>query len=154
MRRAAALAVVAALAGCGGGDDPKGPLAWKDDPQVFISKARTSDRVVLGTVRNVGLRDELTLDASRLRVKDAEGRDVEAYGQYIGSYAHGLYGAYQKPSRLPDDEARRLGLKIKLKPGTTAPLYVAFRTRPGLKAPFHVEYGSGSLPVPEKARRE
>ena len=153
MRRAAALAVVA-LAGCGGSGDPTGPLAWKGEPDLFISKARASDRVLLGTVRNVGVRDELALDASRLTVKDADGRDVEAYGQYIGAYAHGLYGAYQRPSRLPEDEARRLGLRIKLKPGTSAPLYVAFRTRPGLKPPFRVEYGKGSLPVPEKARRE
>lgn len=157
MRGAAAVALAAALAaGCGGSKDAtpdRGPLAWVGTPQVFVASSSGDERVLMGQVRNRGLREEMTFDAEKLVVRDAQGREVESQGRFIATYAHGLYGAFQQPSALPESELRRLGLRVRMKPGTDRPLYVAFRLRPGLKPPLRIDYGSGSLPVPEKVRR-
>lgn len=147
MRRLAlALAAAGALAGCGG--DHVQPLTWKGSPRAVTPSTLPDDRVVIGTVRNSTLRTEIRLDASALRVVDAAGRRVRAHAQFIASYAHGLYGAYQRPARVEESELLRLGLRLRLKPGREAPLYVAYRLRPGLTPPLHVEYRGGTLPLP------
>jgi hypothetical protein len=102
----------------------------------------------MGKVRNTSIRDEFRVDASALRVVDADGRPVQAHAQFIASYAHGLYGAYQKPKREETSELLRLGIKLRLAPGREAPLYVAYRMRPGLKLPLHVTYPKGTLSLP------
>jgi hypothetical protein len=145
---AAAGAVAAVLAGCGSAADRVQPLEWKGTPVSVKPPRLPRDRVVLGQVRNTSLRDEIRLDASSLRVVDSAGRRVPAHAQFIASYAHGLYGAYQRPRRVEESELLRLGLRLRLKPGREAPLYVAYRLRPGLRPPLHVEYPSGKLSLP------
>ncbi len=155
-RRGAAAAgvVVVVLAGCGSKPADEARLAWKSTPAAFSPKALPTDRVVLGTVRNASKQARLVLSASEVHVVDAAGRRLKGSAQFIASYAHGLYGAYQKPVDVEEPELLRLGLKIKLAPGRTAPLYVSYRLRPGLKLPVHVDYGSGTLPLPSRAKTD
>ncbi len=155
LRRGAAggLALIV-LAGCGATPTDQAWLTWKSRPAAFSPRTLPTDRVVLGTVRNASKRAWLVLDASQVHVVDAGGRRLRGSAQFIASYAHGIYGAYQKPVDVEESELLRLGLKIKLAPGRTAPLYVSYRLRPGLKLPVHVDYGSGTLPLPARAKTD
>jgi hypothetical protein len=158
VRRLAALGVAALLlAGCGGSGEGGGkpaaardPLAWARAPLLFRATGLPNDRVLLGTVRNRSGR-AVHLVSSRIAVQDAAGRRLRAWGQYIAGYAHGLYGAYQKPHPLPPGELRRLGLEIDLGPGRTAPLAVAYRLVRSTRGPLRVDYGAGTLSVPARA---
>jgi hypothetical protein len=147
------LACAALLGGCGGSrrEDGANPLQWARAPLMFRATGLPRDRVVLGTVRNRSGR-AVHLVAARVTVRDAAGRRLRSWGQYIAGYAHGLYGAYQKPHPLPPGELRRLGLEIDLAPGRTAPLAVAFRLAPSTRAPVRIDYGPGTLAVPARAR--
>ena len=149
---APALALVL-LGGCGGGDDNGGrfgPLEWEKQPLVSRATNLRSDRVLVGNVRNESFR-EVKLDAGNLMVRDSEGRRLRANAQFTAAFAHGLYGAYQKPNPLPEEERRRLGQIVTIKSGSTAPLVVAFRLRRGIRIPLRVDYGKGFLPVPSRA---
>jgi hypothetical protein len=146
-RIALAVPVLLALADCGAGERVS-PLEWQGKPLSVVPPTLPTDHIVMGKVRNTSIRDEFRVDASALRVVDADGRPVQAHAQFIASYAHGLYGAYQKPKREETSELLRLGIKLRLAPGRDAPLYVAYRMRPGLKLPLHVTYPKGTLSLP------
>ena len=159
MRTAAALAAaasIAALAGCGGGSskgatgDGRPPLAWKAPPQAYRPADLPNDRVVLAAVRNVSDKP-VQLDAAKLVVRDADGHVLRSSGRYIAGYAHGLYGAFQKPDPLPPDELKRMGIRITLQPGRTAPVYVAWRLGSGSRGPATVDLGPARLKLPSKA---
>jgi hypothetical protein len=49
---------------------------------------------------------------------------------------------------LPEAELERIGRQLRLEPGSTAPLSVAWRLAAGGKAPARIEYGAGWLPIP------
>jgi hypothetical protein len=72
----------------------------------------------------------------------------------VAAYAHGLYGAWQKPSQLPPGELSRLGQVIDVRPGAVVPLAVAFRLGSGTRPPLRVDYGPGTLRLPPRARSE
>ncbi|GAC1321412.1 MAG: hypothetical protein NVSMB25_15070 [Thermoleophilaceae bacterium] len=149
MRRAAlaaTCALAAALGGCGSGG-AAAPLAWHGLPQAFRQHDLPNDRVVLASVQNRS-RKPLRLEAARLVVRDRDGRVLQSSAQFIGSYAHGLYGAFQKPHPLPPQELSRLGLAISLAPHAVAPLTVAWRLAPGSREPATVDYGAGTLRLP------
>jgi hypothetical protein len=120
---------------------------------MFRAAGLPRDRVVLGTVRNRS-GQPVHLVAARIRVRDAGGRPVRAWGRYVAAYSHGLYGAFQKPSELPPGELSRLGLVIDVRPGKVVPLAVAFRLSPATRPPLRVDYGPGTLRLPERARSE
>jgi hypothetical protein len=152
---AGGLASLLVLGGCGGGKPaaPRDPLVWARSPQMFRANGMPSDRVVLGTVRNRS-HQRVRLVAARIRVRDAGGQPVQAWGRYVAAYAHGLYGAWQKPSQLPPGELSRLGEVIELKAGAVVPLAVAFRLRSATRPPLRVDYGPGTLRLPMRARPE
>lgn len=143
------------LAGCGGqaGTGGRGQLTWKGTPLLFRATHLPDDRVLIGSVRNRSGR-AVHLVAAAVGVRDAGGASLRAYAQFSNSYAHGLYGAYQKPTPLPPDEIIRLGGVTTLPPGATAPLTVAFRITSRTRRPLRIDYGSGWLPVPARTRRE
>lgn len=153
---AAGACALAALTGCGsgsgsgGGGAAKDPLTWQTPPRAFRPPDLRSDRVVVARVRNRSS-ETVRLDASEIVVRDAGGRRLRGFGQYIATFARGLYGAYQKPDPLPPDELRRLGLRITLAPGRTAPLVVTWRLAPGSREPATVDYGPGTLTLPRGA---
>lgn len=151
---AAALALGIAAAGCGSGSDDKGggaPLAWVGGPQVFRPATLPNDRIAVGTVRNTSSKS-LKLSVTRIVVRDAAGRRLVSTAQFAAGYAHGLYGAYQKPDPVPPGELKRLGLVIALAPGKTSPLAVAWTIPKGAKLPASVDYGSGRLTLPTRAK--
>ena len=150
----AAMAAGAVMAGCGSDDDKASgaPLAWTKEPVAYVSEDLPNDRVILAQVRNRSS-DPVHLVASKIVVRDAAGRVLRSHGQYIAGYAHGLYGAYQKPARVESSESRRLGLDITLPPGKVAPLAVAWRLKPGSREPATVDYGEGKLTLPRRTAR-
>lgn len=157
MSRAAAAVAGAALAvaGCGGGAGARHSegLEWKKEPLLFRATHLPSDRVLTGTVENRSKRS-LHIVAADIRVRDVHGAALRSYAQFINSYAHGLYGAYQKPKPLPPNELSRLGLVVTLPPGSVIPLTVAYRVTSKTRTPLRVDYGAGWLAVPSRARRQ
>ncbi len=159
MIRGALAPALAALAigtvtGCGGdGSSAVGSLGWKGEPELFRPDRLPDDRVLIGEVRNDSLR-RVSLRAGDVDVVDGGGRPLDSTVRFVGSFAHGLYGVFQQPDPLPPDEQKRLGLTVALEAGQTAPLSVAFRLVDGARGPFEVDYGTGSLPVPERVRIE
>ena len=157
MRRAAAAVAGAALAvarlrrGCG--RPARQGLEWKKEPLLFRATHLPSDRVLTGTVENRSKRS-LHIVAADIRVRDVHGAALRSYAQFINSYAHGLYGAYQKPKPLPPNELSRLGLVVTLPPGSVIPLTVAYRLTAGDPDAPARRLRCGSLAVPSRARHE
>ena len=120
---------------------------------MFRASHLPSDRVLTGTVENRSKRS-LHIVAADVRVRDAHGAALRSDAQFINSYAHGLYGAYQRPKPLPPNELSRLGLVVTLPPGSVIPLTVAYRVTPKTRTPLRVDYGAGSLTVPSRVRRQ
>jgi hypothetical protein len=144
------LAVVAAvlLAGCGGG---KATLEWNGKPQVFSLRDLPSDRVLIGQVVNRGSKT-LHLSAARLSVTDESGKLLKSSGAYTATFGHGLYGAFQQPSEVPQAEASRLGRDIYLITGQKSPFYAAWRIPAGSKGPFKIKWGGGALEAPAEVK--
>ncbi len=144
----AAAAVVLVVAGCGEKEKSGTGLAWDGEPKVFRSKNLPDDRVVIAQVRNTG--DEtLHIVAADVEVHSADGGTVEATAAFTTSYAHGLFGMLQQPDPVPPDELRRLGKVVDLPAGASAPFYAAWRLGPSAKEPVRIDWGAGSLEVPE-----
>lgn len=142
------------VAGCGEDESAEvGQLRWEGEPEVFQPTRLPDDRVLVGEVRNESSRS-ISLVADQVEVHDGAGRRLESTVRFVGSFAHGLYGAFQAPDPLPPDEQKRLGLTIMLAGGKTAPLSVAFRLDDGAEGPYTVDYGTGFLPVPARVRDE
>jgi hypothetical protein len=155
---AAAVIVAVAVAACGGsghgssdGQPTSDALAWKGTPQVFRTRALPDDRIVVGTVRNT-TDERLRLDASALSVRLPDGRRLVTTGQYVAGYAHGLYGAFQKPDPIPPRELSRLGLEVTIAPGRTLPLAVSWHQPADMRGRPTVDYGSGRLTLPTRVR--
>jgi hypothetical protein len=143
-------AAAVALGGCGGAGRKTagGVLGWDGKPQVFRLRDLPSDRVLIGQVVNNSSRT-LHLSAARLTVRDGSGRRLKSSGAYTATFGHGLYGAFQQPSRVPQPEASRLGHDIYLIPKAKSPFFAAWRIPAGSKGPIRIEYGSGpALEVP------
>lgn len=148
----AALLAAVAVAGCGGGGSKShGGLTWLGKPHVFKAQNLPHDRVVIAQVKNTGKRT-LHLIGSRLVVRDARGRKLNASAAFTTTFAHGLYGALEQPAGGPPPaELVRLGKAIYLPAGGTAPFYAAWHLDAKAKEPVRIYYGSGSLAVPAAA---
>ena len=153
MRVAIALVLAAvAVTGCGGGDKGASStgLSWDRQPQVFSLNDLPTDRVLVGQVVNNSSKT-LHLNAGKLSVRDAAGHTLRSSGAYTATFGHGLYGAFQQPSKIPQPEAARLGHDIYLIPKDRSPFFSAWRLTPGSKGPFTIQYGAGPpLAVPSK----
>jgi hypothetical protein len=148
--RLAALALVAALPlACGGGEDTGvGDLVWAGQPKVFRQPTLPRDRVLVGTVRNDSLR-QMKLSASDVRAVDGDGNALRGNATFVRGYIHPLYPPTRPPEGgLPESELERTGRQVRLQPGKTAPLSVAWRVPRGRKVAVRIDYGSGSLPIP------
>jgi hypothetical protein len=142
----AAVGLAAAfVAGCseeGGGD-----LVWVKGPAVYRQETLPRDRVLVGTIRNDSLR-RITIAAKDVYAVDADGNELRGNATFIRGYIHPLYPPERPPEGgLPEAELERLGRQVRLEPGTTAPLSVAWRVPPGERTAARIEYGSGSLPA-------
>jgi hypothetical protein len=147
---AAALSAAFALAGCGSDEQSSGELRWAGKPQVFEHPTLPNDRILTGTVRNDGLRP-VQVRARDLRLVAADGRRVQATAVFVRGYLHSLYPPTRAPAGgVPEREQRRLGRLLKLEPGKTAPLTLAWRLRSGQRPPVRADYPGGSLPIPSR----
>ena len=148
----AAVALVAILA-LTGGDDPEtrpdaAVLSWKDEPLAIAPADLPDDRIAYGTVSNTSLA-ELRASTGDFEVRDADGERLDSTVQFLGNYAHGVYGAYQKPDPLPEEELTRLGFKVDLDTGETSPLTVSYRLRDDSELPATLYYrGAPALELP------
>jgi hypothetical protein len=158
MKSRTGLALVAiwiAAAGCGGSSegDRSASLAWKKPPRLYVPPNLPHDRIVRGVIENESLKRKLTLKASDIKLRDRDGRRIEGVATFIAGYAHSVYPAFRKPGgKYPEDEQLRLGMLAKLKAGQSVPLTVSWHEPPGPRTPVRIDYGSGTLPLPTKAR--
>jgi hypothetical protein len=146
VRRVAVLGLLAAFAaGCS--DDSGGDLVWEKEPNVYRQKTLPRDRVLVGTIRNDSLR-RITIAAEDVRAVDADGNELRGNATFIRGYIHPLYPPERPPEGgLPESELERLGRQVRLEPGKTAPLSVAWRVPPDERSAARIDYGTGSLPV-------
>ena len=146
------VAVALLLAGCGepGTLKGSGPLQWKQTPVLTVAApSLPDDRILAGTVVNAGFPGRaLSLDATKVEVRDAEGRKLESFALFSHTYAHGLYGASEAPDGPLGEDRRRLGFVRKVPARAEAPLTVTYRMTPGTRQPLTILYGEGRLPVP------
>jgi hypothetical protein len=146
----ASLALTAALPlGCS--DDEGmgvGDLVWVQPPKVYREATLPRDRVLVGRIRNDSLRP-IKVAASDVRAVDEDGDALRGNATFIRGFIHPLYPPTRPPpGGLPESELVRTGRELRLEPGKTAPLSVAWRLAPGAKAPVRIDYGRGSLPIP------
>ena len=152
MTRASALVLLAAvaLAGCGGDGERRGSgqgLIWDAEPSLVVPERLPDDRIVTGVVRNDSLR-ALRVEAKDLRLVDAEGRRIPGSAVFTNGYLHGLYPRAREP-QLSDAELQRLGRRASLTPGKTVPLTVSWREKKGAGPPVAIDWGAGTLPLPD-----
>jgi hypothetical protein len=125
-------------------------LTWEEPPLAITPPDLPNDRVAYGTVRNTSV-EGLKAATKDFEVRDAGGETLEASVQFLGSYAHGIYGAFQKPHPLPPEELSRLGYRVALRSGQTAPLTVSYRLGPDSELPATLFYrGSPALELPDE----
>jgi hypothetical protein len=118
---------------------------------VFWQRDLPRDRVVVGSVRNTS-GHTLHLRAAKIVIRDAAGRPLHGSAGFTAAFAHGLFGAFQQPSKLPQPEVVRLGRDIYLPPKSTGPFFAAWRLSPGSREPVEINYGDGTLASPAKVR--
>ena len=114
-------------------------LAWDEPPLAIQPPDLPDDRIAYGTVRNTSL-ESLNAATKDFEVRDADGKPLVASIQFLGSYAHGLYGAFQKPRPLPAEELTRLGFRTALGSGQTSPLTVSYRLSDDSELPATLYY--------------
>jgi hypothetical protein len=149
-----AAAVVALAGGCGGDESKSGaPLAWLDEPTVIVPATLKQDRILRADVRNDS-DQTVEVEASAVRVYDDRGRPVKASATFAAGYLHSLYPPTRGPANLPDTELERLGRLARIEPGKTAELTVSWREPRGSRRATRIDYGKGSLAIPDKGGKQ
>ena len=154
--RAACAAVISVAAigaaGCGADDASVGrsaALVWKEEPKRLVHPTLKDDRIVRGEVKNEGL-DKIRIETAEVRLLDSEGRPVNGVATFAPSYVHSLYARNRlPPGGYPEEEKRRIGLAVEIEPGQSAPLTVSWTEPRGPRTPVRIDYGSGTLAVPQ-----
>jgi hypothetical protein len=147
------IGAIVALISLTGGDEEGGAaggtaLSWEDPPTLLSPADLPDDRIAYGTVRNTSL-ERIQAANGDFVVRDASGAKLDASVQFLAQYAHGLYGAFQKPNPLPDEERSRLGFTVDLQTGQTAPLTVSYRLTKDSDLPATLYYkGVPALKIP------
>jgi len=118
---------------------------------VFTPRDLPRDRIVIGRIRNDSTRT-LRLAAAALHVRDSQNHSLESSGGFTASYAHGLFGAFQRPSAEPLRELVRLGRVVILEPRATSPVFASWRLPIGAHGPLTLDYGYGRLTIPSTTR--
>lgn len=125
-----------------------GDLVWATPPKVYREATLPRDRVLVGKVRNDSLR-QIKVVATDVRAVDEDGDALRGNATFIRGYIHALYPPTRPPpGGLPESELERTGRELRLRPGKTAPLSVAWRLTPGGEVPVRIDYGPGWLPIP------
>lgn len=146
---AIALAAVA-LGACGGSDEARtvGPLKWEGAPDVFTPETLPHDRILTGRIRN-GSPRRVDLVAGKVRLVDGDGDTVKGSAVFSQTYGHGLFPPTREPRAVSDFERRRTGAIAQIQPGRAVPFTIAWRLSKGVDPPVRIEYGGGSLAIPQ-----
>jgi hypothetical protein len=78
-------------------------------------------------------------------VRTAGGEELESAAIFARTFGRGVF-PQNRGEEIPIGEQLRIGLRLRLEPGSTAPLAVSWR-QPGDR-PVLIRYETGSLPVP------
>lgn len=131
---AAGVGVAVGMAGGDATETAGAVLEWEEPPLLITPDQLPDDRVVYGTVQNLSPA-RLRATTEDFTVKDAEGRTLDASVQFLSTYAHGLYGAFQQPDNLAIEKLSRLGYVVDLETGRSSPLTVSYRLDKGSELP-------------------
>ena len=123
----------------------RGALEWQAPPLLMTQALLRHDRIVSGRVVNRSL-GTVSLRASDLRVLTAGGRRMRADAVFVGGFLHRLWPFNRSRGARPLQEQLRTGVRVRLKPGDSAPLTIAWRS-PADVTPARVVYRGGSLPL-------
>ena len=145
---ALAASVLVACGSGGDGDRDTASLAWSGRPTAIVPPTLPRDRILRGEVENTS-GDEIEMEAAAIRVLDQDGRPLQSSATFLSGYIHGLYPLTRGPSSLPEPDRVREGKVAKLAPDETVPLTVSWRDPPGTRRAARIDYGPGSLGVPE-----
>lgn len=145
-----ALILVVAVAGHGG--EPRlgsGGLVWEHQPHIYRNAELPDDRVLRGVIRNDSLK-VVTLKARDLNVRASGGSELESAAVFAPTFIRGVF-PQNRGEAIPENEQLRIGLRLRLEPGRSAPVTVSWRQH-GERASL-VDYRSGTLPVPAPLER-
>ena len=145
-----ALILVVAVAGHGG--EPRlgsGDLVWEQQPHIYRNAELPDDRVLRGVIRNDSLK-VVTLTARDLNVRASGGGELESAAIFAPTFIRGVF-PLNRGDGIPENEQLRIGLRLRLEPGKSAPITVSWREH-GDRASL-VDYGAGSLPLPSPLKR-
>ena len=145
-----ALILVVTVAGHGG--EPRlgsGDLVWEHQPHIYRNAALPDDRVLRGVIRNDSLK-VVTLSARDLNVRASGGGELESAAIFAPTFIRGVF-PQNRGEGIPENEQLRIGLRVRLEPGKSAPITVSWRERD--ERPALVDYGTGSLPLPGPVKR-
>ena len=146
------IVLILAVAVAGHGGEPalgSGQLVWEHQPHIYRNAELPDDRVLRGVVRNDSLR-VVRLTARDLRVRAGGGDELESAAIFAPTFIRGVF-PQNRGEAIPENEQMRIGLRVRLEPGKSAPVTVSWRQQ-GERA-SRVDYGSGSLPVPGPLKR-
>ena len=146
------IVLILAVAVAGHGGEPErgsGDLVWEHQPHIYRNAALPHDRVLRGVVRNDSLR-VVTLTARDLRVRADGGEELESAAIFAPTFIRGVF-PQNRGEGIPENEQMRIGLRVRLEPGKSAPIMVSWRQRG--ERPTLVDYGNGSLPLPQPLKR-
>jgi hypothetical protein len=150
---AVALVLVVAVAGHGGtghgGGVGGGDLVWEHQPHVYRNAQLPNDRIVRGVIRNDSLR-VVTLTARDMRVRASSGNELESAAVFAPTFIRGVF-PQNRADGIPENEQLRIGMRVRLEPGKSAPVTVSWREHD--ERPALVDYGTGSLPLPGELKR-
>jgi hypothetical protein len=150
--RAAVIAGAAALAlslgGCGASPGSAAKVSWDGKPLVVRQPELPDDTIVSGRMRNDS-GETLKLDTADVRLVDPDGRAVQSTARFSTGVTHQLYPPREGPrEKDPAFLRERLGEIATVTPGSSVPLVVSWRVRPGEAAPVRVDLGEASLDLP------
>lgn len=147
---ATALILVVAVAGHGG--EPRlgsGDLVWEQQPHIYRNAALPDDRVLRGVIKNDSPK-VVTLTARDLTVRASGGGELESAAIFAPTFIRGVF-PQNRGEGIPENEQLRIGLRVRLEPGKSAPITVSWREHD--ERPSLVDYGTGSLPLPGPVKR-
>ena len=120
------------------------PLAWSGPSLLTSVPALPADRILGARIVNAS-NAPVELVAGDVRVLDGASRELRSNAIFADTYLHRLWPFNGGASVRPRKEQLRIGARVRLAPGASAPLTVAWRG--GAGGPPRLEYPGGSLPL-------